>query len=143
EHSSVLERNYFPLATGLVFEYQVTETRYAINQPAVSSVYRLREVVGETYPDNSLTAIFPIIRSKKRGTDRWETDSIIPAWITADKAIRIENGHTIVKLRLPAEFAQRWNGHEYTTLGEQVFESRSVGQPFSTDFADFENTVTV
>lgn len=143
EKAPVISANYFPLEKGRFNEYLVTEIRHAINQAPVTSVYQLREVIGEAYTDASGTKVFPITRSRKSGTDRWEIDSIIPTWTTTDKAFRIENGHTIVKLKFPIETYQYWNGNEYNTLGERFFELRNVGKSFSSDFTDFENTVTV
>lgn len=135
--------NYFPLETGQFAEYSVTETRYSIGQPPVTSIYQLREVIGLSYMDASGATVYQIGRSRKDGTDNWVTDSIITTWKTTDKGIRVENGQAIVKLRFPVESQLRWNGNEFNSLGEQTFELKNVDNPFSTDLTNFENTVTV
>lgn len=135
--------DYFPLAIGQFAEYAVTETRYSISQPPVTSVYRLREVVHSTYRDGAGNTIFQIERSRKSGTDNWITDSTITTWKTPDRALRVENGNAIIKLRFPIENRERWNGNELNSLGEQYFEIKNVRRSFSTDQTNFENTVTV
>lgn len=93
--------------------------------------------------DASGTTVYQIERSRKSRTDNWVTDSTITTWKTTDKAIRVENGQAIVKLRFPVENQLHWNGNEFNSLGEQNFELRNVDKSFYTDLTNFENTVTV
>ncbi|GHB60053.1 hypothetical protein GCM10007390_12210 [Persicitalea jodogahamensis] len=133
---------YFPLETGTFREYEVTETRYALAQPAQTRTYRIRETIGLKYTDASGQDVYPFERSVREGK-AWRVDSVGLAWRTADQAFRTENGRTFIKIQFPVRESLRWNGNLYNTLGKQIFEINAVDRPLMLDSLAFARTITV
>ncbi|WP_373513566.1 hypothetical protein [Persicitalea sp.] len=134
--------DYFPLETGQFREYEVTETRYALAQPAQTITYHIRETVGQPYTDASDQTVYPIERSTRQG-NAWRVDSVGAAWRTTERAFRTENGLTVVKIQFPVKDGLRWNGNLYNTLGEQIFEMKNVDKPLTLGSFTFDQTLTV
>ncbi len=133
---------YFPLETGTFREYEVTETRYALAQPAQTRTYQIRETVGPKYTDASGQDVYTLERSVWEG-NTWQTDSIGAAWRTVDRAFTIENGQTFVKMQFPVRERSRWNGNLFNTLGDQFFEVETVDKPLILGTLPFDKTLSV
>lgn len=133
---------YFPLETGSFREYEVTETRYALAQPAQTRTYQIRETIGPKYTDTSGQDVYPLERSVREG-NAWRPDSVSSTWRTADRAFRTENGLTFVKIQFPVKERSRWDGNLYNTIGEQLFEMKNIDQPLTLGAFTFDKILTV
>lgn len=134
---------YFPLETGTFAEYEVIETRYFMWQEPLTRVYQVREDIASPYTDAEGKTVYRIQRSVKYNGEDWQPDSVMQAWRTADRGIRVENGNPIVKLRFPVASMSQWDGNEYNSVGEQRFKIQEVGHTVQIGATDFENTLTV
>ncbi len=134
--------DYFPLETGSFWEYEVTETRYALAQPAQTRTYQIREVTGPKYTDASGQDVYPLERSVREG-NTWRADSVSLIWRTAERAFRSENGLTFVKIRFPVKEDLRWDGNLYNTLRERLFEIKNSDKPLTLGAYTFDQTLTV
>lgn len=134
--------DYFPLTTGSFREYEVTETRYALAQPAQTRNYQIREALGSKYTDASGQDVYPLEGSIREG-NTWRADSISLIWRTADRAFRSENGLTFVKIQFPVKEGLRWDGNLYNTLTERLFEIKKGNKPLTLGAFTFDQTLTV
>ncbi len=134
--------DYFPLETGAYVEYEVTETRYALAQPAQTRTYRIMESTGKKYTDASGQDVYPIERSVREG-NAWRADSVSSGWRTADRAFRVENGYVFIKIQFPAKERSRWNGNLFNVFGERLFEVKNVDKPLTLGTFTFDQTLTV
>jgi len=134
---------YFPLATGQTWEYEVTETTYALNQLPQTRTYQLRETTGAKYTDASGQDVYPITRAIKSPQGDWISDSIFIAWRTLDQALRSENGGTYVKIQFPVSEHSRWNGNLLNTRPEQLYEIASLDKTRQIGNTIYDKTLTV
>ena len=134
--------DYFPLEAGQFREYEVTETRYALAQPAQTRTYQIRETVGLKYTDASGQDVYPVERAVREGSG-WRVDSVWSAWRTADRAFRNENGLIFVKIQFPVKESTRWNGNLFNTLNERFFEIKTTDKPLTLGSFAFSQTLMV
>lgn len=134
---------YFPLEIGLIREYEVSETNYALAQPTQTRTYRLRETIGQPYTDASGQDVYPIERAVLRSSGAWEVDSVWSAWRTVDRAFRQENGLTLVKLAFPTRDRSRWDGNLFNSMPAASSTIEGSGESRKLGTLDFTKTLTV
>ena len=134
--------DYFPLETGTFREYEVTETRYALAQPAQTRIYQIREVTSPKYTDAGGQGVY-LLEHSVREENTWRADSVSSIWRTAERAFRSENGLTFVKIQFPVKEGSRWDGNLYNTLAERFFEVKKVDKPLTLGALTFDQTLTV
>ena len=134
---------YFPLIEGQISEFEVTETIYALNQPPRTRTYQVRETTGVKYTDAMGQDVYPITRAIKNQLGEWVSDSVSLAWRTTDMALRVENGHTYLKIQFPASESARWNGNLFNSLGEQFYEITALDQSRRIGLTVYDKTLTV
>lgn len=134
---------YFPLMSGQVAEYEVTETTYALAQTPLTRTYQFREMTGVPYTDASGQSVYSVVRAVKNPQGEWVSDSVFIAWRTADQALRVENGATLVKIQFPVAEGARWNGNAFNTANEQTYQIGSVNKFLRTSFGTYDKTLTV
>lgn len=134
---------YFPLITGQSAEYEVTETTYALAQAPITRTYQFRETTGVPYTDASGQSVYPVVRAVKNPQGEWVSDSVFIAWRTANQALRVENGITLVKMQFPSVEGTRWNGNVFNTMNEQSYQITSVNKALKTKFGTYDKTFTV
>ncbi|WP_461099301.1 hypothetical protein [Spirosoma luteolum] len=136
--------DYQPLEPGRYVEYAVSETRYALNAPAVQRTYQLREEIGQPYRAVDGDTAYTLLRFRRStAAQNWQTDSIWTIRRQTNAVIRTENGLDFVSLLFPARDGQTWNGNRLNALGEDDYTIRNAGQPYRVSAAGFDQTVTV
>lgn len=135
--------SYFPIETGASAEYDITKTTYLLSQASQTSRALIRESVGDSFTDASGQVIFKLNYASNSGENNWKLDSIRTIWKTTDKILGVENGQIIIKLSLPVEDRNVWNGNAYNMLGERHYYVKNVGVPFKAGSVVFPKTVTV
>ncbi len=134
---------YFPLESGFVREYEVSETSYALTQPTQTKTYRLRETIGVPYTDAAGQDVYPIERARLRSSGTWEVDSVWSAWRTVDQAFRRENGVVLVKIAFPARNRRRWDANLFNILPAEFHTIERSGEPRQLGTLNMANTLTV
>lgn len=135
--------DYFPLETGLIRVYEVSEITYALSQPAQTRTYRLRETIRPPYTDAGGQSVYPVERAVMRSSGAWEIDSVWSAWRTVDRAISQENGLTLVKLAFPTRNRSRWDANLYNPMPAEFRTIESSDVPRTLGALDFAKTLTV
>ncbi|MFD1140312.1 hypothetical protein ACFQ4C_04300 [Larkinella insperata] len=135
---------YVSLETGSFRVYDVTEQRFALNGPPVTQTYQLREITTDSPIDLANGSAFRIERYRRANEQEpWQPDSVSSVRIADDQLIRTENNVAYVKLLFPPTDQLQWNGNAYNTLGEDTYQLRNTGQPFSVLNQTFPETATV
>lgn len=135
---------YFPLEPGHYVIYDVEERHYAINRAPVGRTYQLKEVVGPAYTDVTGQPAYPLRRYRRPAEGQpWQADSLWSARLTANEAIRTENGQDYVKLVFPIADRGRWNGNRRNALGEDEYELSNNNGAFRVLDTQYDQTVTV
>ncbi|MEZ0541950.1 hypothetical protein [Fibrella arboris] len=136
--------DFAPLATGRYVIYDVTEQRFSLTAAPTTSTYLLKETVGASYTDVTGQPAFRLQRFRRANAQApWQTDSLWTARVDSRMAIRTENGSDFVKLSFPIAERSRWNGNQFNQFQEDIYELRSVNQPYSVGNQSFAETATV
>ncbi len=123
--------DYFPIATGKYWMYDVTEIVYDASGPDTSR-FQLREtIIDSTYSDGHL---FEIERSKRATSlDNWEVDSIWTARMNDRFVVIAENNVAFQKLVFPIQDGTSWDGNAFNIGDEATYEMELI----PTDSTDF------
>lgn len=118
--------DYFPVKSGLAWEYEVNETRYNVTEAPRKTTWYLREVIGEPVGEISGFAIHKLERYRKNQPgDAWKIDSVWTLYRQPDKIVKVENNTPFIKLLLPSADGLSWNGNALNTLNEQTYRLRT------------------
>lgn len=118
--------DYFPVKTGLVREYEVSETRYSVTEGPQKSNWYLREVIGDVVGEVNGFAVYKLERYRKsHAADTWKIDSVWTVYRQPDKIVKVENNTPYIKLLLPPSDGLSWNGNALNTLTEQTYRMRT------------------
>lgn len=134
--------DFFPLEEGYYHQYDVTETRYTLARPAEITSYSIRETIGKKYTDADGQDVYRIERAVLRG-NQWRVDSVWTAWLTTDRALRVENGNTFVKLEFPIRKDASWDGNRFNSLNEQMYRVVTLDSTMKVGTDVFEKTLIV
>lgn len=136
--------DYFPLETGSYRIYSVEEVRYASGSEPQTEHYELMTQIADSFPAPDQALTYVIFRSKRADDSQpWE---VVDTWSARKDnvhAIMSEGNTPFVKLSFPVRNGGRWDGNEYNTLGEDVYDLKNVGQSMELNGLIFENTATV
>jgi hypothetical protein len=133
-----------PLETGRFIIYDVTEQRYSLTAAPTTTTYQLKESIGAAYTDVTGQPAYRLQRFRRPNAQAtWATDSLWTARLTNRAAIRTENGADFVKLQFPLIDRDRWNGNQYNRFGEETYQLRNLGKPYTVGNQSFEQSVQV
>ena len=135
--------SYYPIATGKFTEYEVTKTTYALSQNPQTKKALVRESIGDSFADAAGQVVFRLNYATNSGVNHWKLDSVNTVWQTVDKVFGVESGQIIVKLSLPINERNVWNGNAYNFSGERRYHVKNVDMPFKAGPILFPKTVTV
>jgi hypothetical protein len=136
---------YYPLETGTYRLYEVTEERFVLGGAPSTQHYQLREVTTDSSLNLAGGNMTFRIERFRRATDQqaWQPDSVVSVRLVDDQLIKTENNTAYIKLVFPLSEQLQWNGNAYNTLGEDRYQLRYMGKPFSVLNQTFPETVTV
>lgn len=140
-------RDYFPLAVGNSWVYDVTETKYA-NQPQKkagdSITYQIREKVTDTFIDQAGQTTYKVTRSRRTAPNKeWGQDSLILINPLPSSILVTRNNLKTVNLVFPIISGKSWNGNAFNNRGVTEFTYDGAGNPFSVNGTMYAQTVTV
>lgn len=139
-----LGKDYFVLSIGHFVSYNVKETQYALNQPAKTVTYQLREVVEQAFIDETGKASYKIVRyTRANGRQNWQVENVWTARTDMSGAVRTEENMPYLKLIFPFEEQKTWDGNAFNDLGKQTYLMQDLGKRYRFDFKNYDETVTV
>ncbi len=134
---------YFPLETGRVADYLVTEERYSLSQPPQITSYQLRERTGQAYLNATGEVAYRLHRYRRTGeADAWQPDSLWSAYRTNVKAYRIERNVTRCVLAFPIFEGQRWQT-DFAYPQRNAAFLRNIHESFNVLGKTYRQTITV
>jgi hypothetical protein len=136
--------SYYPIEAGRFTEYDVTRTFYALSEasPKIQH-YAIRQSIGKPFTDVSGHTAFPLNYSSVQGKTNWKLDSAGTLWSMTNEVLGIENGQVIIKLALPLEERNIWDGNAYNNLGMERYQVVNSGKPGYAGNTLFPKTVTI
>ena len=127
--------SYFHLVKGSFREYEVFDIRYFAVGISDTSQYQLREVVMDTFTDNSGELVFLIHQFRRNSSEgEWELNRVKTAWIDSlnGRAVETENNVSEVKMVFPAGLGRTWDGNLFNSSDdEDTYEIVQFEVPFS------------
>lgn len=134
---------YYPII-GNSIVYDVEEIQYSLTENPKVKNYQLKEVNASFFQDADNKEALRIERYRRENdTQKWVIDSVFTAKKGIDKALKIENNVTYVKMIFPIKENIKWNGNLYNSFGEDSYEMKKVNQPFQTNGQSFAKTLSV
>ncbi|UFH52806.1 hypothetical protein [Spirosoma sp. KNUC1025] len=138
------DHDYFPLETGRYVIYDVQQEQYALNSAPTLKTYQLKEVIGTTYTDVTVQTAYRLMRYRRLTESQpWQADSVWSARIINNEVVRTENGRDLVKLLLPVNGPEAWNGNRHNSSEPDDYVTRNIGLPYDVLGKQYSETVTV
>ncbi len=147
-------QEYYPLVVGDFRVYNVTDIKFK-NNVGDTSRYQMREVIDTFFTDQTNTATYKIIRSKRANeATAWEEDSVLLVTKSKNMLLLTQNNTKYVKLVFPVKESSEWQADAYNNRVVNPLEQNplkrkepskylNVGKPFAVAGKTFEHTVTV
>jgi hypothetical protein len=117
-----VEKDYFPLKTGMFWEYQVDETSYTAFAPPASSSFQLRIVVADSVPaaDGGFTYVLHrYVREDESAP--WQFLNTWSARKYAGYALVAEGNTLYAKLAFPVYLHRAWNGNLFNQNTDDTY----------------------
>ncbi|RAU83334.1 hypothetical protein [Pontibacter arcticus] len=143
---------YYPLEVGQYRIYSITNTFYRNNIPETSR-FQMREVVADSFQDQTNTLAYKIVRSIRTNENSdWVNDSVMVVTKSDSRVILTKDNTKYIKLIFPVNNNVTWIGDAYNThiINEDPFPKNkepytysNVGEQFTIEGHTFENTATV
>ena len=143
--------NYFPTEVGRYVIYEVDSIAYDDKtHPPDTTRYLLKEVIADTFIDNSGRLALRIERFKKMYNKTISYDSM--NWVgprvwyanrTSSTAEKVEENVRYLKLAFPISKGKKWNGNTYNTFDQKDYEVVSFDQPETINNIPMDSVVTV
>lgn len=134
---------YFPIRVGSFAEFEVKQTNYSLAQTPVTTTHWRRETVVGRYTDAAGQDVYQVRREIRSGSLPWQADSLFLVWRTLDRAFRLENGISEVKLVFPITKGVRWNRNELNIKTRELSEITETGQTKQLGNGSLDNVLTV
>ncbi|MGA0560263.1 hypothetical protein ACO2Q8_26605 [Larkinella sp. VNQ87] len=140
---------YQPLEKANFWIYEVTEQRFALNGTSTTQTYQWRETIVQVYTDSTVRSlpegrVYRLERYRRASDSQpWQPDSVSSLRITDNQLIKNENNISYAKLVFPVVDQFQWNGNAYNAIGEDLYQFRNPGKPFTVLNQPFAETVTV
>lgn len=109
--------DFFPLEIGDYKEYQVEYIKYNILGDHDTLSYLLKEVVADTFRNQSGNLVYKLNRFKSDPDSiNWDLDSIWTATKNITNVIVVENNIPFVKLNFPVRDNYEWDGNAFNVM---------------------------
>lgn len=135
---------YYPIEIGQYRTYLTQQINYRLDGTIDTVKYYSKEVVEDTvrYSDGSLKHILGRY-SKGANEIDWHKDSLWAARLNKSTLVVSETNVDYIKLSFPVEESLKWDGNKLNGKNEELYEIRNLGQPYSYDTYNYQNTLTV
>ncbi len=151
-------QDYAPMEMGKYIVYQLDSfvfLPFGTRDTTIS--YQVRYTVADSFKDNSKRTAFHLTREiRKDETKPWVVDNSFSAVNTGSSLEFADNNLKFIPLAMPIQNDFSWKGNNflpndpYSAFGfasnftdDWDYVYQSVGEPYSTEELNFENTITV
>jgi hypothetical protein len=124
-------REYYPMATGRFWEYDVEEHRWELNLDSVVR-FQLRERVDTVYTGATGETTYRIVRSRRADSLAvWRDDSAAAVIVRTDLIHRTFANQPTLELLFPIAEGKQWNPNLFNAADSTFRMYSSVGQSFT------------
>jgi hypothetical protein len=121
EHFAVAERNYFPLQTGMFWDYRVEETLYRAFTPPEDRNYDLRVIVIDSIAGTDGGTVYILHRYVRSNEGPWQFQETWSARLYGGYVIITEGNTSYARLALPVYEGRTWNGNLFNNLPADTY----------------------
>lgn len=112
--------DYFPLAIGNYWIYDVDETSYTLLGES-QFTYELRETVTDTLLGSDTSWL--ILRERRSAeSDDWSADSVYTVRKTSIGVVLTQSNQSFLRLSYPVEVGKKWNGNAFNGASGENYE---------------------
>lgn len=151
-----LGKDYFPINPGHSVEYAVDSIIFNDFTKTIDSVsYELKDVVGDAFVDDQGRNSWTVNRYRRNdSTQEWREILSYYFTVTPFNIEVVDDNLRFIKLVFPVKPNTNWRGNayistnfnqEYKWLNNElwIYRYANLSAPYSNEFTQFENTVTV
>ncbi|MFN4235130.1 MAG: hypothetical protein ACK4IK_10030 [Bacteroidia bacterium] len=137
--------NYYPTTIGWFIEYEIDSIVYNDFTNSIDTThYYLKEVIESEIESDIEIPSFRIERYKRKNiNENWLISDVWFGIKSNNNFIKVEENIKYVKLIFPVKNGARWNGNNYNTQGEQIYEYENKDEAFILENSKFDSTVIV
>lgn len=135
---------YYPIEIGQYRIYFTQQINYNLDGSVETINYLVKEVVEDTvhYSDGSLKYILGRYSKELSALD-WHKDSLWAAYLNQSTLVISEANLDYIKLAFPVKELLTWDGNALNGKDEEIYEINNLGQPYSYDTLNYQNTLTL
>lgn len=121
--SMLFGADFYPLQKGHFVDYRVEQITYKEFEPTDTSIFYLREEVGDTITEfTSSGTVQKLFRYTRSDTLlSWQLDSVWTVRNNFNRIVKVENNIPLIKLALPVDLNSTWNGNALNSLEPQFY----------------------
>ena len=135
---------YAPVKVGLYQIYGVDQTEYSELAGPVETHYELKTEVVDSFPNVSGVFTYVIHRStRETSQDSWVYKDTWSLAVDDQQVLLNEENIAFVKMKFPLRNNRQWNGNEYNIGDPDIYEMKSVNEPFTVDDQTFPLTMFI
>jgi hypothetical protein len=135
--------SYFWMDEHFFIIYDVDSIEH-IGSTDVVHEFQVKEKQIEWYTDGENEAAMRIeLWKRENSSAEWQPYKVSTQKRTTTTVQRVDENVRFIKLTFPVEEGKTWNGHAYTSLGEQDFRMNDVHQPYLLNGISLDSTLRV
>ncbi|MBX2840590.1 MAG: hypothetical protein KTR26_02370 [Flammeovirgaceae bacterium] len=139
-----LGESFYPIETGRYITYQVKSIRFDELKESDTLEYQMKEIIKTPFSDLSGDTIFRIEQfTRIDSSAQWKIDSVWTLKTDPAKIIKTENNIPYIKIVFPIENNTTWDGNNFNSLAENIYQIQNLNTSFSLNSFSFDNTVKV
>lgn len=156
-----LQYDYFPLAVGKYWVYQVDSILFVPTFGTTrldSATNFIKEEIIESFVDNAGDTIYRVERlERKNNAESWQIKKVFAIQRSRTQAIQTEDNLRFIKLVFPLQEGKNWNSTAFPTEGLtipiasqqiEIFnhwesEATAIGEPLQVGSFNFDKTATI
>jgi hypothetical protein len=138
------DRAYLPQQVGQYAVYRVEQVRHFELIPDVPSTFYVKQVLAAAAPDGPDT-LYRLERFRRESPQAdWALDSVWTARLDGRRWVQSENNVPFVKLLLPLNPGDSWDGNAFNARPSESYTLESAGEPLALlGDLSFDETATV
>jgi len=135
----VIKGNFYPLNKGDYRLYEVRQSTYVSAQRS-DSVYRIKEVLADTFMDMQGETSFKILRFRTRPpADTFALDSVWYVKVSRSEVVKTENNIPFCNLSYPLMLHKAWNGNKFNAYSPEYYKVTTTAESYQS----FKNIIEV
>jgi hypothetical protein len=144
EENPAIERgeNYFPLRQGMFQIYDVFEVVYTLGVPETLK-YELKTLIADSFPNATGGLTYVMQRSTRHDGQQFVPLGTWSVRMDTREVVVQEENTSFIKIKLPVQKDDEWDGNLYNTGGEDFYLMEEVKTPYSLNGQTFNDCIVI